>query len=303
MAKASMNRTGRVSKVNYKEGTCEVTYFDRGQSVTRKVNVVSNGEYKMPEIDELVAVAHNSNGSAAAVVAGSVWNQSNRPAEGYKGLYRKEYGSRTGESYERYDARTGQYRQYTKSGTGRTSNGTIYDEAMGSVTILGGGAVTLQSTGAGASIAAAAGVGVAAGESITLEAQSYISMEAQSGLSIATTGEYDLEVEGETTESHKGATDMTYEDDVTQTVTGNIDQTVTGNVVQSVTGDVELTVAGNVTLTVGGTVIQVSAGGEVNVTAPQVTVDGDAGDVTVDGVSLVNHTHRDGGAGKPEKGA
>ena len=45
---ASTNRTGRVSAIDYEAGTYEVTYFDRGKSVTRQINAMSNGEYKMP---------------------------------------------------------------------------------------------------------------------------------------------------------------------------------------------------------------------------------------------------------------
>ena len=38
---ASTNRTGRVSSIDYAAGTYEVTYFDRGRSVTRKINAMS----------------------------------------------------------------------------------------------------------------------------------------------------------------------------------------------------------------------------------------------------------------------
>lgn len=96
---ASTNRTGRVSAIDYEAGTYEVTYFDRGQSVTRKINAISNGEYKMPVIGQIVSVAHTSSGLAAATTTGTVWNKTNRPAEGFKGLYRKEYGSQKGRAY------------------------------------------------------------------------------------------------------------------------------------------------------------------------------------------------------------
>ena len=87
---ASTNRTGRVSAIDYEAGTYEVTYFDRGKSVTRQINAMSNGEYKMPCVGQVVSVAHNSNGTAAGTTTGTVWNKTNKPAEGYKGLYRKE---------------------------------------------------------------------------------------------------------------------------------------------------------------------------------------------------------------------
>ena len=57
---AGTNRTGRVSAIDYKAGTYEVTYFDRGKSVTRQINAISNGEYKMPSIGQVVSVSHNS---------------------------------------------------------------------------------------------------------------------------------------------------------------------------------------------------------------------------------------------------
>ena len=44
---ASVVRTGRVSAIDYKRGTYQVTYYDRGQSVTQTINAVSNGEYRM----------------------------------------------------------------------------------------------------------------------------------------------------------------------------------------------------------------------------------------------------------------
>lgn len=101
------NRTGRVSSINYEEGTFEVTYFDRGASVTQKINAVSNGEYKMPSIGQVVAVIHNSNGTVAGCSVGTIWNATNRPAEGFKGLFRKEYGSKPGQAFSRYDENTG----------------------------------------------------------------------------------------------------------------------------------------------------------------------------------------------------
>ena len=72
---AGTNRTGRVSAIDYKAGTYEVTYFDRGKSVTRQINAISNGEYKMPSIGQVVSVSHNSNGAAAGTTTGTVWNK------------------------------------------------------------------------------------------------------------------------------------------------------------------------------------------------------------------------------------
>ena len=81
---AGTNRTGRVSAIDYKAGTYEVTYFDRGKSVTRQINAISNGEYKMPSIGQVVSVSHNSNGTAAGTTTGTVWNKTN-PGGGLQG--------------------------------------------------------------------------------------------------------------------------------------------------------------------------------------------------------------------------
>lgn len=59
---ASTNRTGRVSAIDYEAGTYEVTYFDRGKSVTRQINAMSNGESTTPR----------PNGACFAVAAGAM---------------------------------------------------------------------------------------------------------------------------------------------------------------------------------------------------------------------------------------
>lgn len=144
------NRTGRVSSVDYEAGTYEVTYFDRGQSVTKKINSLSNGEYKMPKVGQMVSVSHNANGTAAATAAGSIWNKTNRPVEGYAGLYRKEYGDTPGAAYERFDENTGEYSQYLGSASGRMariSEGEISDAADGDAYYTAGGDLTLSAGG------------------------------------------------------------------------------------------------------------------------------------------------------------
>lgn len=131
-------RTGRVSSVNYQEGTFEVTYFDRGKSVTQKINAVSNGEYKMPNIGQVVSVIHNSNGTAAAVSVGTIWNATNRPAEGFKGLFRKEYGTKPGQAFSRYDANTGVFNlTIGKVTITINGDGSVYLNTAGNITING----------------------------------------------------------------------------------------------------------------------------------------------------------------------
>ncbi len=356
MATAPQVRTGRVSSIDYKHGTYEVVFADRA-SVSCTINAQSNGEYKMPEIGQTVSCTMNGNGTVAGATLGTVWNQSNQPAEGYKGLYRKEYGRVNGDSYERYDANTGEYTQYCRTKTGRNSNGVIYDECKGAYTARSGGAMMLRSTGASVGITAASGVGITAGAAVDLQATTYASVttgtmyNVECGTdytmtvggkgTVEITGAYfekclaarRLKVDGADTESYNGVIQRYYNakltekvsadwkvtveanverevtgdvkhtvtGNVTQEVTGDTEQTLTGNVTQNIEGDVTQTVNGNVTLTVGGATITVSSGGDVSVSAPNVTVNGAAGDVKVDGISLVHHKHKDGGQGEPEK--
>lgn len=132
------NRTGRVSSVNYEKGTFQVTYFDRGRSVTAEINAVSNGEYKMPNVGQMVSVIHNSNGTVAGCSMGTIWNAANRPVEGFKGLFRKEYGERPGQAYSRYDSNTGVF-TLTVGGLTVTlrSDGSVDLTATGNITING----------------------------------------------------------------------------------------------------------------------------------------------------------------------
>ncbi len=259
---ASTNRTGRVSSIDYEAGTYEVTYFDRGQSVTRKINAMSNGEYKMPVVGQVVSVTHTSSGLAAATTTGTVWNQTNTPAEGYKGLYRKEYASRKGQAYDRYDENTGVYTQYVDKRTGRNCNGEIYDEAKGPISLVAGGQIQAKSSTSSISLNAKTGVGIVAGTSLSLEAGSFASLEAAGALSISTGGKYTLEAK------------------------------------EGMEIEVE---GGEAKITLNGAVITVSEAGDVSVTsptkieltAPEINATAGAGDITIQGISLTKHTHTD----------
>lgn len=289
---ASTNRTGRVSAIDYEAGTYEVTYFDRGKSVTRQINAMSNGEYKMPCVGQVVSVAHNSNGTAAGTTTGTVWNKTNKPAEGYKGLYRKEYGtSRKGQAYSRYDENTGVYTQYVDKRTGRTCNGEIFDEAKGPVSVIAGGQLQLKSSGASASIQAKTGMGIVAGTTVAIEAGTFMSLEATGAMSISAGGDFKFNIGGDSEEKRKGTTKQEYLDNVEQEVTGDVLQTITGTVTRNVTGDV--------TLNINGASITISAGGDINITsptkvevsAPILNAEGASGDVKVQSISLVQHKH------------
>lgn len=289
---ASTNRTGRVSAIDYEAGTYEVTYFDRGKSVTRQINAMSNGEYKMPCVGQVVSVAHNSNGTAAGTTTGTVWNKTNKPAEGYKGLYRKEYGtSRKGQAYSRYDENTGVYTQYVDKRTGRTCNGEIFDEAKGPVSVIAGGQLQLKSSGASASIQAKTGMGIVAGTTVAIEAGTFMSLEATSAMSISAGGDFKFNIGGDSEEKRKGTTKQEYLDDVEQEVTGDVLQTITGTVTRNVTGAVTLNINGaSITISAGGD-ISITSPTKVEVSAPILNAEGASGDVKVQSISLVQHKH------------
>ena len=289
---ASTNRTGRVSAIDYEAGTYEVTYFDRGKSVTRQINAMSNGEYKMPCVGQVVSVAHNSNGTAAGTTTGTVWNKTNKPAEGYKGLYRKEYGtSRKGQAYSRYDENTGVYTQYVDKRTGRTCNGEIFDEAKGPVSVIAGGQLQLKSSGASASIQAKTGMGIVAGTTVAIEAGTFMSLEATGAMSISAGGDFKFNIGGDSEEKRKGTTKQEYLDDVEQEVTGDVKQTITGTVTRNVTGDVTLNINGaSITISAGGD-ISITSPTKVEVSAPILNAEGAGGDVKVQSISLVQHKH------------
>jgi len=82
-------RIGKISSVNYEQGTARVLYTDRDNAVTAELPLLT-GEGSMPNVDDLVLVCHLPNGAAAGVILGRFWNDNNRPTEGAAGLYRKD---------------------------------------------------------------------------------------------------------------------------------------------------------------------------------------------------------------------
>ena len=89
-------RIGRVSSIDYKKGMVSVYYEDKTASVTALLPMLSNGEYKMPGIGELVLVAHLSNGTTQGIVIGTIWNDEQVPKVNGAGEYIK---SLSGETY------------------------------------------------------------------------------------------------------------------------------------------------------------------------------------------------------------
>lgn len=279
----SLNRFGRVCAVNYQRGSYVVVYEDRGREVTAEISAVANGEYRMPRVGDVVSVSHADNGPAAAVSMGAIWNDTNRPAEGFRGLWRKELGEAAGRCYERYDDNTGVYTQYVPVRTGRNCRGEIFDEAGGPLTLYAGGALGLRGKTLNATAAGTAAVAAGGGMELTADG----AMALQSG------GDASFVCGGDKTEQTEGDAEETFAGDVKRAVEGDAEETFAGNVT--------VEVAGTLVLTCGGVVVTVTPGG-VTVEAPEVTIQAGAGDVVVDGISLVHHRHRDGGAGEPEKG-
>ena len=88
-------RIGKVSSVDYEKGMISVYYEDRTAMVTSIMPVLSNGRYKMPKIGESILVAHLSNGTNAAVVLGTVFNDANVPKSSGQNVYYEELSENT----------------------------------------------------------------------------------------------------------------------------------------------------------------------------------------------------------------
>lgn len=82
-------RIGRVSDIDYKAGMVSVYFEDKTAAVTEHMPVISNNEYNMPAIGELVLVAYLSNSNNQCVVIGSFWNEEQLPREAGDNVYLK----------------------------------------------------------------------------------------------------------------------------------------------------------------------------------------------------------------------
>lgn len=92
-------RVGYISAVNYEEGTAQVVYKDRDNAVSPYMPFWAN-EYDPPDIDTLVYVLHLPNGGTRGMILVPPYTEGNRPPEGKKGIWRKDFGDG---SYIRYD--------------------------------------------------------------------------------------------------------------------------------------------------------------------------------------------------------
>ena len=97
-------RVGYITNVNYADGTAQVVYKDRDNAVSPFMPLWSN-EFDPPEIDTMVYVLHLPNGGTRGMILVPPYTEGNRPPEGIKGIWRKDFGDG---SYIRYDRNTNQ---------------------------------------------------------------------------------------------------------------------------------------------------------------------------------------------------
>lgn len=110
MAGSNILRIGKISSINYKNGTARVAYEDLGTGATSEMPFIS-WIYWMPRVGDQVLVAHLSNGTSRAVIVGPVWHGDARPYEGAEGLYRFEYSNTQNKAFEKYTDKDGKFQQ------------------------------------------------------------------------------------------------------------------------------------------------------------------------------------------------
>lgn len=115
-------RIGNISKVNYAEGTAEVTYEDRDAATTNAFPYLA-WTYWMPKIGDTVLVGHLASG-ATAVILGPYWTDDHRPAGAGEGIYRQEMSNTPGVAYDSYSEKTGNRTIHAGQITFETNAGT-----------------------------------------------------------------------------------------------------------------------------------------------------------------------------------
>ena len=95
-------RIGRVSSVNYKQGTVDVVFQDKDFKVMVDLPLFSS-EYQMPSVNDLVTVIFqiDSNHSAQGYIVGKPYSSDNLPEHTGKGVYFKRFGRN---AYMKYDS-------------------------------------------------------------------------------------------------------------------------------------------------------------------------------------------------------
>lgn len=84
-------RTGYVSSINYDSGTVRIYYPDRRETTSELPYFSFNGEYKMPQIEDMVLVLHISNDTSSGVVLGKFWGSRDQPPQNGEGVYFKSF--------------------------------------------------------------------------------------------------------------------------------------------------------------------------------------------------------------------
>lgn len=279
-------RVGKVSSIDYPSGMVRVTYPDMDDDVTRLIPLFSS-EYAMPPVGALVAVVHLSNGAEAGVVLGRPWSAKLTPPEGFEGLYRKDFDLTPWKCYIRYDANVPESLYHTE--------GDDYQEIVGKRETL-----------------------VKKDRKDTTEGSYQEAVTQNSTTEIG--GDRIQTVQGSRTSTVQGDDGVTVTGKRTLQVGGDAAATVQGSQTTAVQGDAKITVSGKLTLQVGGCTVQidgssvsVTAASEVSLSGPTlslegttvqisgatVNITGGAGDCTIMGKSLVNHTHTCAAPGSP----
>jgi len=139
-------RIGKISSINFPNGTARVTYEDKDDSTTSEMPFLVFGrQYWHPEVGAQVLVIHLSNGTCAAVILGTVWHDGHKPIEGFEGLDRRDYCNTPGKAVERYDEKSEDYTlRITGDITiGSTKSITLQVGENAAVQISGSGAATV----------------------------------------------------------------------------------------------------------------------------------------------------------------
>lgn len=183
-------RVGYVSSIDYENGLCEVHYPDRDDTVTEMVPFLSNREYRTPEVEDMVLVLHPGDSPEDAVVMGTIWNEKNKPTEGKKGTYRKEYSNKNGQAYRKFDADAKELTDKVK--------GKKILEAESLEIKVGGATVTVGKSGA-VTISSPAGITIKAAGTMELSAST---ITASAGTVNITGGGGDVVVSGKSLVNH-----------------------------------------------------------------------------------------------------
>lgn len=248
-------RYGRVSTIDYEAGTCEVTYKDRDESVTKKVSFISNRKYVMPKVGDMLIVLHPGAQPEDAIVLGTIWNEKNKPTGGGEGIYREDYNLEAGKCFFLYDA--------------NEPASKFYVDGNDSVQVTGDRKTSVEGNREN---------GTDGNLSNTVKGDSKTDVGGSATATVS--GDNSLTVSGNDAKTVSGNVEITVNGKLTVKV-GGCTVTIDGSSV-TINAASELSVSAP-TVKLDGTTVQIN-GSSVNIT-------GGAGDCTIMGKSLVNHMH------------